>query len=215
MTHEDAFEFEKAVRLSTPRDNALQVMRVLHREAWLVESRREFTDLVCALIRNILSLSADLDFLSPERGVELKSVLDKCEDYVRLQERMRIRLRPTLQRVEAFVLSRSEVSPDWLFVKDLDDQGFSFISTITLEANFAPLMSITLLPNGGSSRVIATVEADFDSVLPSYVSQHLSSETIASTLREFIEDGTLDWYASECWWNSLAPDERKRIESSL
>ncbi|GAA1152961.1 hypothetical protein [Nesterenkonia sandarakina] len=215
VTHEDAFEFENAILLSTPRDDALQIMRVLHREAWLVESRRVIADLVCTLIHKIFSLSTELNFLTQEQGKDLRAVLDACEAYVRLQERMQIRLMPTLRRVEAFVLSKSEVSPDWLFVKDLDDQGFSFISTITLETKLAPLISITLLPNDGNSRVIATIEVDFDGFLPSYVSQYLSRETIASTLRKFLEDGTLDWYASECWWDSLAPQERARIESSL
>lgn len=215
VAHENAFEFEKVVKLSTPRDNALQIMRVLHREAWLVKSRREIANLVCDLIRKILSLSTVLNFLSPEQGDELRTTLDRCAAYVDLQGEMNIRLKPTLQRVEAFVLSKSGVSPDWLFVKDLDDQGFSFISTITLKTDLAPLISITLLPNDGNSRVIATIERDFESVLPSYVNQYLSSETIASTLRRFLEDGTLDWYASECWWDSLAPEERARTESSL
>ena len=98
----------------------------------------------------------------------------------------------------------------------MDKQPFALLATVMLDGlELAPLISLTLLPNQQKSRVIATVEADFDCILPKYVESNFSEKVFSNTMLKFLKDGTLDWYASASWWNSLTAGERSEIEASL
>lgn len=213
--HENMFEFERSIQLENNRDNALQAMRTLHREAWLVESRISFSDAIEGLAKKILAVDKNSRYLADANRRKLESVQKACFDFKLLQHTMAARVTPTLTRLENFVKESSPANPPWLFVTDIPRQGFAFLATVKLGNQLGTLISMTMLPNSGKSRVIATVEVDFDDLLPEYTRAYLSDKTIINTMREFIEKGTLDWYAGSSWWESLPESDRQSIESSL
>lgn len=215
--HENKFHFEKSVALKSVQDDALQAMRTLHREAWLISSRRSLADSLRELALQILKSDSTHSFLSPNDRQKIESVETQCEIFCMTQDSMNIRIRPTIQRLEDLGTGNSQTSyPTWLYAADLEQQHFAFLATVMLHSiNLSPLISITLVPNQQNSRVIATVESDFDYVLPAYVKSYLSDHVAADTMLKFLKEGTLDWYASTSWWDSLAPAERKEIEDSL
>lgn len=215
--HEAMFHFEKSVHLKNVQDDALQAMRTLHREAWLISSRSSLANSLQALASQILKVDSAQDFLSSDDKERIESVKKWCADFCMAQDSMRVRIMPTIERLEALGTDESQAKrPAWLFAADMDKQPFALLATVMLDGlELAPLISLTLLPNQQKSRVIATVEADFDCILPKYVESNFSEKVFSNTMLKFLKDGTLDWYASASWWNSLTAGERSEIEASL
>lgn len=214
--HEDKFTFENRGHFADARDDALQIMRAVHRERWLTLRKLEFVDQMRHSISDTteaLRLEGKVD---STEGRALVTQSARLADFHRSLMSMLVRLGPLAESLENIIVDEASARPAAVLARDVPAQRFVFHSAVMLDDSSAALLAIALVYSGDKSRLITAIEPDFEAHNLSYWSQFLStSEDVDRTLDAWLRSGTLDWYASPKWWNGLSAPHQRSMEAAV
>lgn len=215
--HEAAFKFERAGHFSGWRDDVLQIMRTTHRELWLTRKRIELLGKLQDLCGDVLPALPGAGSAGTSVTMRLQRMSEVIPEFTLRQREMLTRVRAMANVLESTVRRDARPTSDLVRAQDLAAvQPYAFHSAVTLSHPSAPLLAIALVFNGASSRLITAIEPSFENFHAPYWTQFLSSDAKAElTLLEWVEAGTLDWYASVDWWEAKTEAERGLLTEKL
>lgn len=214
--HESGFAFETRGHFADAHDDALQIMRAVHRELWLTLRKLEFVDHMQAAIAGTTAALRLEEKANLGEALALEKQSDGLAEFQMRLKRMEVRLSPLATSLENIVAGETPAMPMAVIAQDVPTQEFVFHSAVMLDDSSAALLAIALVYNGESSRLITAIEPDFEAHNLSYWYQFLSTgEDIDRTLDKWLRDGTLDWYANPAWWNGLSEHSRRELERAV
>lgn len=211
--HEKSFKFESAGAFRDWRDDVLQMMRTMHRELWITNRRIELLEQMEHVGGDLLIALGQSQSPNPLIMRKVESLVEAIAPFLRTQEVLLNRIRFTTESLELAATRGSDTTSGRVRARDLEvTRPYAFHAAVMLARPYEPLLAIALVFNGRRSRLITVIEPDFESEHTKYWGDHLSSDAQTErTLTEWLKAGTLDWYASADWWDSLSDDDKDRI----